>query len=108
MIRTLSRIAIVSLAVVALAAPAAVARPDAPSAHAVTSEFLPRPVLDRPSAPASSQPAGAPAKAPARHTADGVDWTPIGIGLVGGLLIVGAAVGVVGRARRVGGARAAA
>jgi hypothetical protein len=104
MTRTLSRITILSLALAALAAPTALARPDAPAAHAHRSaaspEFLPRPVIDRPSAPPSSRPAATPAATPARATDHVTDWAAIGISLAAGVLAVGAAAGIASRTRR--------
>ena len=104
MSRTLSRIAILSLALAALAAPTALARPDAPAgaAHRSTAspEFVQRPVLDRPSSPPSSQAAATPAAAPARARGHDADWTAIGISLAAGLLAVGAAAGIASRTRR--------
>lgn len=103
MLRILSRIAVAALAVVALAATTAVARPavDAPTRHAVPSEFPPRPVLDRPSAPPSSQLAVTPAARPAARADHGVDWATIGLGLGGGLMVTGTAVAIASRTRRV-------
>jgi hypothetical protein len=109
MTRSLIRIATVSLALVALAAPAAVARPAdmpaAPAQHSAdTSGFPVRPVLDRSPSSASSQPAAVPV-APADH---GVKWTTIAIGIAGGVLGVGAVADIAARTRRAGGARATA
>jgi hypothetical protein len=108
MTRILIRIATVSLAIVALAAPNAVARPaDQPGGHAqraVDARGFPvRPVLDRSPESAGIRPTDVPV-APGGH---GVDWTTIGIGLAGGLLGVGIVAGAVLRTRRAG-ARAAA
>jgi hypothetical protein len=91
---------ILSLALAVLAAPAAIARPDVPSHRSAdSSAFAPRPVLDRPSAPATSRPAATPA-APAQGD-HGIDLAPIGIGLAAGLLAAGAAVGVARQRRSV-------
>jgi len=97
MTRTLTRIAALSLALVALAAPTALARPDAP-AHRATAEFAQRPVIDRPSAPPSTRLAAKPPATPA--TGHGTDWAPIGISLAAGLLAAGAAAGIATRTRR--------
>lgn len=113
MTRSLSRITSLSLALVALAAPTAVARPDARATHsnrsAGSSGFPQRPVLDRnPSPPSSSQPTAAPGAAlggPADH---GTDWATIGISLAAGLLTVGGAAGVARRTHRSGDARVSA
>ena len=99
MTRTLSRIAALSLALVALAAPTALARPDAP-AHRAAAEFAPRPVLDRPSAPPSTRLAAKPPATAAKATGHGTDWAPIGISLAAGLLAAGAAAGIATRTRR--------
>ena len=110
MSRTLIRIATVSLALVALAAPTALARPaETPVAPAQrsadTGGFPARPVLDRnPTPPSPRAPAAVPV-APADH---GVDWTTIGLGVAGGLLAVGAVAGLAVRTRRAGSARATA
>ena len=109
MSRTLIRIATVSLALVALAAPTALARPaemPAPAQRSADSGGFPaRPVLDRnPTPPSPRAPAAVPV-APADH---GVDWTTIGLGVAGGLVAVGAVAGLAVRTRRAGSARATA
>jgi len=99
MTRTLTRIAALSLALVALAAPTALARPDAP-AHRATAEFAQRPVIDRPSAPPNSAPTATPAATPDRATDHSTDWPGLGISLAAGLLAAGAAAGIATRTRR--------
>ena len=99
MTRTLTRIAALSLALVALAAPTALARPDAP-AHRATAEFAQRPVIDRPSAPPSSAPAATPVATPERATDHSTDWAGLGISLAAGLLAAGIAAAFTIRTRR--------
>jgi hypothetical protein len=95
--RNLIRIATLSLALVALGAPAAVARPAADPAPPVqhAAQFPERPVLDRsPVTPDS------PAK-PAPPARGGVDWDTIGLFGGIGLVAVGALAGAAAaRVRR--------
>jgi hypothetical protein len=89
----LTRTAAVALAISALAAPAAFARPDVTPAarNAGTKGFATRPVIDRnPTSPSSLVPV-----APADR---GIDWATIAIGIAGGLLAVGAIAGIAGHA----------
>jgi hypothetical protein len=107
-----------ALVAAALAAPAALARPDASASvakpavttgyrHAIAghggSRFAARPVLDRPSspggaavAPVASRPVTVSVTRPDR----GIDWTTIAIGIAGSLLAVGLLAGIAGRTRR--------
>jgi hypothetical protein len=108
MTRNLVRTVTVALVLGAFAAPTAVARPaDLAGVHTQRStdpgEFPVRPVLDRPSTPASSRPAVP--LAPADHS---VDWVRIGIGIAGGLLSVGAVAVLAGHRRGPSRARVAA
>lgn len=112
-----TRTATIALAVAALAAPTASGRPaDMPPAvakaaaaeqhkqarrSAETNGFPTRPVIDRPSSPASSRPDAMP-QAPADP---GTNWATIAIGIAGSLLAVGAIAGIASRTRRAGRAR---
>ncbi len=98
MTRTLTRIAALSLALVALAAPTALARPDAP-AHRATRRVRPA-AGDRPAVGAAEHTARGQAARARRATGHGTDWAPIGISLAAGLLAAGAAAGIATRTRR--------
>jgi hypothetical protein len=93
----ITRATALALAIAALAAPTALARPaDVPARSAGPSAFPTRPVLDRPSAPASPRPDTTPNVV---VDDNGSDWATIGLGVGGGLLAVGAIAGVAGRTR---------
>jgi hypothetical protein len=108
-----TRTATITLTAAALAAPTASARPaDMPPAvakaaateqhkqarrSADASGFPTRPVIDRPSSPASSQPDATP-QAPADP---GTNWATIAIGIAGSLLAVGTIALITSRTRRV-------
>jgi hypothetical protein len=116
MTRTLVRTTAVALATAALAAPTALARPDAPPAvarstvpalhkglhTAESSRFATRPVLDRnatqPSQP--SQPSAPPVTVTVARADHHVDWATIGIGIGGSLIVVGAVALINDRMRR--------
>jgi hypothetical protein len=99
MTRSLVRTAALALAITALAAPTAFARPDMTLAaghaqgarHADANGFAPRPIIDRnPSAPVTVS-----------FASDrGIDWATVGIGVGGSLLAVGAIAGIVAYGRR--------
>jgi len=110
-----------AIAIAALAAPTALARPaDMPPAVAkaaaatqqqdarsgATDGYPERPVIDRPSAPPTARPDTAPRPAPdvtPKPVADdGIAWTTIAIGIAGGLLAIGAIAGITTRTRRTG------
>jgi hypothetical protein len=109
MTRTIVRTATLALALAALAAPTALARPDAgmsaapkhlAGGHHAISHYVTRPVLDRPNNAQPSTPAAQPVTvsvAPADH---GIDWTTIAIGIAGSLLAVGAVTTIAHRTRR--------
>ena len=111
MTRSLVRTAALALAIAALAAPAAFARPDVTPAathaqgarHADTNGFAERPIIDRnPVAPSS-------APVTVSVVSDrGIDWATIGIGIAGSLLAVGAIAGIAAYSRRAGRHRVAA
>src|SRR5215218_4045849 len=101
--RSIIRTATTAIAIAALAAPTALARPDAPSATAKTNAadqrtqgirsadtngYPTRPVIDRPSAP----PTAGPDITSEPVAEDGTAWTTIAIGIVGSLLVIGATV----------------
>jgi hypothetical protein len=102
MTRSLARITAVALAITALAAPTALARPDVTPAathaqgarHAVSNQFAARPIVDRNAAAPSSAPVTVSV---ADH---GIDWATIGIGIAGSLLAVGAIAGLAAHSRR--------
>jgi hypothetical protein len=108
-----------AIAIAALAAPTALARPaDTPPAKATaatqqqdarsgaTDGYPERPVIDRPSAPPSARPDTAPNPArdvtPQPVADDAIAWTTIAIGIAGGLLAIGAIAGITSRTRRTG------
>lgn len=125
--RSIIRTATTAIAIAALAAPTALARPaDMPPAVAKAAAaqhkqdarsadaegFPTRPVIDRPSAPPTARPDITPKpvrdvtlKPVADH---GIAWTTIGIVVAGSLLAVGAIAGITRRTRRIGRARIAA
>ena len=113
-----------AIAIAALAAPTALARPaDTPPAVAksaaatqqqdarsgTTGGFPERPVIDRPSAPPTARPDITPNSAP--HVTpqpvadDGIEGTTIAIGIAGTLLAIGAIAGITTHTRRTGRAR---
>jgi hypothetical protein len=113
MTRRIIRTATTAIAIAALAAPTALARPDAPPAAAKinaaatrtqdvrsadTDSYPTRPVLDRPSAP----PTARPEITPKPVADDGTPWTTIAIAIVGSLLAIGAIAGITSRTRRTG------
>jgi hypothetical protein len=130
MSRRIISTATLAIAIAALAAPAALARPaDTPPAAATQEQearpdaidgYSQRPMNDRPSAPSAPPQPGPPtwptdpepissARAgSASHDEGGVDWTTIGVGIAGSLLVLGAIAGITSRARRSGRARIAA
>jgi hypothetical protein len=102
MTRSLVRTAALALAITALAAPAAFARPITPVAthaqgarHADTNGFASRPILDRNTVAPSSTPVTVSVASDR-----GIDWAAIGIGIAGSLLAVGAIAGIAGHNRR--------
>jgi hypothetical protein len=112
MTRTLLRTTALALATAALAAPTALARPDAappvakatvPALHkglhkAATNRFATRPVLDRnPAQP--SRPSSPPVTVSVVSADRGIDWTTIGIGIGGSLIAVGAIALITDRVR---------
>jgi hypothetical protein len=109
MTRTIVRTATIALATAALAAPTALARPDAlpPTASAQHSQsarplagnrFAARPILDR--SPAQPSRASSPPVTVSVAPADrGIDWATIAIGIAGSLLAVGAVAGDTNRTR---------
>jgi hypothetical protein len=118
MTRSILRTITTAIAIAALAAPTALARPaDMPPANAVeqhkqarvtanADEFPSRPVIDRPSAPPTALP-DIPPQSTSGSTAqpaagDGTAWTTIAIGIAGGLLAIGAIAGITTRTRRTG------
>jgi hypothetical protein len=122
--RNIIRTATTAIAIAALAAPTALARPaDTPPAIAKAAAaqrkqdarsadadgFPTRPVIDRPSAPPSARPDITPKSAPdiaPQPAADhGTAWTTIAIGIAGTLLAIGAIAGITSRTRRTGRAR---
>ena len=96
-----TRTATIALAAAALAAPAASARPaeTPPVAAAADASVSPRP-LPGPTWPVNPQPIK---PAPAVHVSDrgGLDWTTIGLGIAGSLLLVAGGAAVARRNRRV-------
>jgi hypothetical protein len=109
---TTTRTLAAALAIAALAAPTALARPDASAPHLAggrpaTSHFATRPVLDRPSAPTNVQADTPPSASPVTVTvADhGIDWTTIALGIAGSLLAVGTIAAITSHTRRSGRAR---
>ncbi len=108
MTRTIVRTATVALAIAALAAPTALARPDsavrtAPAQHLTaarpaTDQFATRPILDRnPVQP--DQASSPPVTVSVAPTDRGIDWATIGIGIAGSLLAVGAIALITTRVR---------
>jgi hypothetical protein len=113
MTRRIVRTAAIAIAVAALAAPTALARPaDLPPALAKAAqqqeqarEFPTRPIIDRPSYPPSKRPATAQAAATPSTPADaGTSWITIAA-IAAGLLAIG---GIATGARRLGRSRVAA
>ena len=110
MTRSIIRTATIAIAIAALAAPTALARPaDMPPAvskgkqeqdarSGATGGYPERPVIDRPSAPRT----GSPDITPQPVADDGIAWTTIAIGIAGGLLAIGAIAGITSRTRRTG------
>jgi hypothetical protein len=109
MTRTIVRTATVALAIAALAAPTALARPDVspPTASAqnthrahpvATNRFATRPILDRNPVEAD-QPSSSPVTVSVAPADRGIDWATIGIGIAGSLLAVGAIALVTARVR---------
>jgi hypothetical protein len=122
--RRIIRTATTAIAIAALAAPTALARPaDTPPAVAKAAAaqhkqdarsadadgFPTRPVIDRPSAPPTARPditpKPTPAITPQPLTDDGTAWTTIAIGIAGSLLAIGAIAGITSHTRRTGRAR---
>ena len=121
--RSIIRTATTAIAIAALAAPTALARPaDTPPAvakaaaaakqdarSAAADGFPTRPVIDRPSAPPTARvdvtPNPAPDTAPKPVADDGTAWTTIAIGIAGTLLAIGTIAGITSRTRRTGRAR---
>src|SRR3954469_10065946 len=113
--RRIIRTATTAIAIAALAAPTALARPDAPPAAAKTAAaanqqdvrsvntdgYPTRPVIDRPSAP----PTDRPDITPTPVADDGTAWTTIAIGIAGTLVAISAIAGIPSRPRRTGRAR---
>ena len=99
-----------AIAIAALAAPTALARPaDAPPAvvkakqaqtarSADTGGYPERPVIDRPSYPPNAR-TDIPVT-PNPVADDGTNWTAIGIGITGSLLAIGAIAAITTRTRR--------
>jgi hypothetical protein len=122
MTRSIIRTITTAIAIAALAAPTALARPaDTPPAVAKAAAaaqhkqarlaadadgFPTRPVIDRPSAPPTGRPditpKPAPNVAPKPVADDGIAWTTIAIGIAGTLLAIGAIAGITTRTRRTG------
>ena len=118
--RSIIRTITTAIAIAALAAPTALARPaDMPPAVAKAAAqnkqnarstdsggFPARPVIDRPSAPPTARPditpQSAPGSTPQPAADDGTAWTTIAIGIAGGLLAIGAIAGITTRTRRTG------
>jgi len=120
MTRRIIRTATIAIAIAALAAPAALARPDAPPAvtevehkqdarspdaiDAATrdEQNLRSPdAIDAATRPAPGSQANSPLNATPQATADpGIAWTTIGIGVAASLLAIGAIAGIASRTRR--------
>ena len=118
--RSIFRTATTAIAIAALAAPTALARPaDTPPAAAkaaaatqqqdarsgATDGYPQRPVIDRPSAPPTVRPDITPKPAPdltPQPVDDGTAWTTIAIGIASTLLAIGAIAGTARRTRRTG------
>jgi hypothetical protein len=112
MTRTLVRTTAVALAAAALAAPTALARPDAatpvakpaapaphqglPQVHA--NRFAERPIIDRSPVQPDRAPAS-PAAVSLAPTDHGIDWATIGIGVAGSLFALGAIALITDRVR---------
>jgi hypothetical protein len=123
--RSIIRTTTTAIAIAALAAPTALARPaDIPPAVATaataeqneqdarsgaTNGYPAHPVIDRPSAPPTARPDITPKPAPdvtPKRVADGsTAWTTIGIGIAGSLLAVAGVVGLTRHSRRMQRAR---
>ena len=118
--RSIIRTAITAIAIAALAAPTALARPDAPPAvnkvehnqdarspdaiDAATrdEQNLRSPdTIDAATRPTLGSQANPPLDATTQATADsGIAWTTIGIGVAASLLAIGAVAGIASRTRR--------
>ena len=120
--RSIIRTATTAIAIAALAAPSALARPaDMPPAvtkaaaaaqrtqdvrSADADGFPTRPVIDRPSAPPTARAEVTPK--PVRDVTrtpvadDGIASTTIAVGIAGALLAIGAIAGIMSRTRRTG------
>jgi hypothetical protein len=113
--RRIIRTITTAIAIAALAAPTALARPadmppavakataqDKQDARSDVDEFPTRPVIDRPSAPPTARrdipPQSALGSTPQPAADDGIAWTTIAI--AGGLLAIGAIAAVTTRTRR--------
>jgi hypothetical protein len=113
MTRSITRTITTAIAIAALAAPTALARPaDMPPAVAKAaaeqdkqaSEFPTRPVIDRPSYPPNARLAASTTTAPDTTSVPGTPWIAI-VGIVAGLLAIAA---IAAGARRPGRTRIAA
>jgi hypothetical protein len=115
--RRIIRTITTAIAIAALAAPTALARPaDPPPAVtkaaaaakqqqdarlADTGGYPARPVIDRPSYPPNARPDITPEPVTPKPVADdSVAWTTIGLGIAGGLLAIGAIAGITRRTAR--------
>jgi hypothetical protein len=118
--RSIIRTITTAIAIAALVAPSALARPaDTPPAVAKAAAaakrtqdarsadadgFPTRPVIDRPSAPPTARAEVTPQPVrdvtPQPAADDGIAWTTIAIGIAGGLLAIGAIAGITTRTRR--------
>ena len=111
MTRTILRTVTIALVTAALAAPTALARPDAvlrtataqqtqhtQPAHPVAGSRFGRPALDLD--PAQTTPSSPPVTVSVTSADQGIDWATIGIGIAGSLLAVGAIAGITSRTRR--------
>jgi hypothetical protein len=103
------RTATTAIAIATLAAPTALARPDAAKLNVAATRtqdvrspdadgYPTRPVLDRPSAP----PTARPDITPKPVVEDSTPWTTIAVAIVGSLLAIGAIAGIASRTRRTG------
>jgi hypothetical protein len=118
MTRSIIRTITTAIAIAALAAPTALARPaDTPPAvvkaaaveqhkqarlAADADGYPERPVIDRPSPPPARPDITPEPVTPKPVADDSVAWTTIGLGIAGGLLAIGAIATIATRTRRTG------
>ena len=104
MSRSIIRTITTAIAIAALAAPTALARPaDPPAVTTVEHKQDARSpdAIDAATRPALGSQANPPLDATPQATADsGIAWTTIGIGVAAGLLAIGAIAGIASRTRR--------